>query len=670
MHKHVILRLEQFPYFADCFSLFFHYSYVKFKTKQKRMRTNEKVITDTVYGKVKGVKWHSIYGGSYYSFEGIPFAKPPIGHLRFRAPEEPEPWTDVRRCTREHPKPCQHNIILKQVQGREDCLYLNVFTKELHPQKPLPVLVWIYGGGFQMGEASRDMYSPDYFMMENVVLITITYRLGPLGFLVLDDPELDVPGNAGLKDQVMALRWVKQNCHFFGGNPDNITVFGESAGAASAHYMMLTEQTRGLFHKCVLMSGTALAPWANVPQHNWAYRLAKATGYRGENVDSQVLQHLQHCKASTMVKVCEGLLTTDERHQRLMFSFGPTVEAYKSKHCVLPQSPVEMMRTAWGNAIPLLIGGNSSEGLLMFSEARKYPDLMTKLSEDATYLVPDDANVSADKRSEYGERLMRLHFGDSQPSWETVLQYADIFSYKYFWHGIQRTLLSRLHHANAPTYLYRFDFDSKHFNFMRIITCGRNVRGTCHADDLSYLFYNAGAKKLKQRSAEFRTIRRLTTMLVHFAECGNPNIPMNEGHDHSYHYHHHHRQQPSQKQQQQQEPKQPLPLNNHQNGNSNAKQNGGKEERDVAGQEAGAQQYSRQSSYDDSVSDGVELALEVNGALVEGEMPAQQLWLPISRDADVFKCLNISDELEVIDLPEADKLRVWDEVYTDRALLY
>ncbi|XP_036329405.1 esterase B1-like [Rhagoletis pomonella] len=644
-------------------------SYVKFKTKQKRMRTNEKVITDTVYGKVKGVKWHSIYGGSYYSFEGIPFAKPPIGHLRFRAPEEPEPWTDVRRCTREHPKPCQHNIILKQVQGREDCLYLNVFTKELHPQKPLPVLVWIYGGGFQMGEASRDMYSPDYFMMENVVLITITYRLGPLGFLVLDDPELDVPGNAGLKDQVMALRWVKQNCHFFGGDADNITVFGESAGAASAHYMMLTEQTRGLFHKCVLMSGTALAPWANVPQHNWAYRLAKATGYRGENVDSQVLQHLQHCKASTMVKVCEGLLTTDERHQRLMFSFGPTVEAYKSKHCVLPQSPVEMMRTAWGNAIPLLIGGNSSEGLLMFSEARKYPDLMTKLSEDATYLVPDDANVSADKRSEYGERLMRLHFGDSQPSWETVLQYADIFSYKYFWHGIQRTLLSRLHHSNAPTYLYRFDFDSKHFNFMRIITCGRNVRGTCHADDLSYLFYNAGAKKLKQRSAEFRTIRRLTTMLVHFAECGNPNIPMNEGHDHSYHYHHHHRQQSSQKQQQQQEPKQPLPLNN-QNGNSNAKQNGGQEEGDVAGQEAGAQQYSRQSSYDDSVSDGVELALEVNGALVEGEMPAQQLWLPVSRDADVFKCLNISDELEVIDLPEADKLRVWDEVYTDRALLY
>lgn len=238
-----------------------------------------------------------------------------------------------------------------------------------------------------------------------------------------------MPGNAGLKDQVMALRWVKHNCQFFGGDPDNITVFGESAGAASTHYMMLTEQTRNLFHKCVLMSGTALAPWANIPQHNWAYRLAKATGYRGANVDRQVFEHLQHCKGSAMLKVCEDLLTTDERHQRMMFSFGPTIEPYDSKHCVIPRSPLEMMRSAWGNKIPMLIGGNSSEGLLIFTEARKYPELMHKLSKDATYLVPDDANVSVNQRKEYGEKLLRLYFGDNVPCWETKLQYADVSTY-------------------------------------------------------------------------------------------------------------------------------------------------------------------------------------------------------------------------------------------------
>lgn len=109
----------------------FYCSYVKFKTKQQRMRSNDKVIADTIYGKVKGVKWRSIYGNNYYSFEGIPFAKPPVGELRFKAPVEPDNWTEVKRCTRERTKPCQVNLVLKQVQGSEDCLYLNVYTREV-----------------------------------------------------------------------------------------------------------------------------------------------------------------------------------------------------------------------------------------------------------------------------------------------------------------------------------------------------------------------------------------------------------------------------------------------------------------------------------------------------------------------------------------------------------
>lgn len=112
-----------------CLSLTF--SYVKFKTKQQHMRSNDKVVADTVYGRVKGVKWRSVYGPHYYSFEGIPFAKPPVGDLRFKAPVEPDPWTEVRRCTRVRTKPCQVNLVLKQVQGSEDCLYLNVYTREV-----------------------------------------------------------------------------------------------------------------------------------------------------------------------------------------------------------------------------------------------------------------------------------------------------------------------------------------------------------------------------------------------------------------------------------------------------------------------------------------------------------------------------------------------------------
>ncbi|XP_002070356.3 esterase B1 isoform X2 [Drosophila willistoni] len=573
-------------------------NYVKFKTKQQRLRSNDKVIADTIYGKVKGVKWQSIYGNNYYSFEGIPFAKPPVGDLRFKAPVEPDHWTEVKRCTRERTKPCQVNIVMNMVQGSEDCLYLNVYTRELHPQKPLPVLVWIYGGGFQMGEASRDLYSPDYFMMEHVVLISISYRLGALGFLTLEDEELDVPGNAGLKDQVMALRWVKNNCQFFGGDPNNITVFGESAGGASTHYMTLTEQTRDLFHKAVIMSGSAIAPWSITPQFNWAYRLAQATGYTGEQNDRQVLAHLKKTKASIMLKVADDIITMEERHQRkVMFSFGPSVEPYDSPHCVIPKPPLEMMRNCWGNSIPMVVGGNSFEGLLMFPEVRKWPDLLCHLGE-CEYLAPEDAGLNEEQRRAFGKQLKALYFGDKKPSRETILQYSDLFSYKYFWHAIQRTLLSRVHHASkAPTFLYRFDFDSKHFNTMRIITCGRKVRGTCHGDDLSYIFYNAAAKKLKRRTAEFKTIHRFISMLVQFAACGDPNIPLIR-HDHDHNHDH------------------------------------------------------------DMHSDA------------PGPDGEPEVWLPISSEDKVFKCLNISHDVQVIDLPEAEKLRIWDSMYVDRRLLY
>lgn len=222
------------------------------------------------------------------------------------------------------------------------------------------------------------------------------------------------------------MKWVKNNCHFFGGDASNITIFGESAGGASAHYLMLTEQTKGLFHKAVVMSGSAIAPWANIPHLDWAYRLAKATGYKGENKDKAVLNHLQHVKPRTMLKVCDRLLTMEERmHRRLNFSFGPCVEPYRTEHTVIPVEPLEMLRNNWSNKIPLLIGGNSFEGLLMFSEVRKHPELLNNLGE-CECLPPLDANLSAEKRLEYGRMLKQVYFGDKEPSWETILQYSDV----------------------------------------------------------------------------------------------------------------------------------------------------------------------------------------------------------------------------------------------------
>lgn len=165
----------------------------------------------------------------------------------------------------------------------------------------------------------------------------------------------------------MALRWIKSNCANFGGNPDNITVFGESAGGASTHYMMLSEQTRGLFHRGILMSGNAICPWANTECQHRAYALAKLAGYKGENNDKDVLEFLMKVKAHDLKKLEDKVLTPEEIKNKVMFAFCPTVEPYQTADCVIPKHPREMVKTAWGNSIPTMMGNTSYEGLFFNS---------------------------------------------------------------------------------------------------------------------------------------------------------------------------------------------------------------------------------------------------------------------------------------------------------------
>lgn len=165
-----------------CFSISPARRLVGHKVQQYRLATSHTVVVETKYGRVRGLQRKTLYDAEpYFAFEGMPYAKPPLGELRFRAPQPPEPWEGVRNCTTYGEKPLQRNMVMGIVEGSEDCLYLNVYTKHLNSDKPLPVMVWIYGGGFQKGEASRDIYSPDYFMKQPVVFVTINYRLGALG---------------------------------------------------------------------------------------------------------------------------------------------------------------------------------------------------------------------------------------------------------------------------------------------------------------------------------------------------------------------------------------------------------------------------------------------------------------------------------------------------------
>ncbi|HTO53850.1 MAG TPA: carboxylesterase/lipase family protein [Myxococcota bacterium] len=200
-------------------------------------------------------------------FRGIPYAKPPVGALRWRAPQPPEPWSGVRDCTQFGPCAPQNLVVLDMLEAfkitepqSEDCLYLNVWTPRADAGRR-PVLVWIHGGAFTIGSGAQTIYDGEALAKRgDVVVVTINYRLGPLGFLRLDEATggaIPSTGSEGILDQVAALRWVRENIAEFGGDPDNVTIFGESAGGMSVGTLLGVPQARGLFHKAIPQSGAS-----------------------------------------------------------------------------------------------------------------------------------------------------------------------------------------------------------------------------------------------------------------------------------------------------------------------------------------------------------------------------------------------------------------------------
>lgn len=205
-------------------------------------------------GIIDGTVFTTRYAEEFHAFLKIPYAAPPLGDLRFSAPSVQPPWSGVLNATEYSPMCMQLNL-LSDSPVSEDCLYLNVFTKNLPSETNgglKPVIAYVHGGAFQLGSASD--HSPHLLMERDVVLVTINYRIGAFGFLSLGTEE--IPGNAGLKDQAMALNWIKLNIEKFGGDPNLVTLMGNSAGAYSVTAHLVSPLTKGLFHRTIAFSGS------------------------------------------------------------------------------------------------------------------------------------------------------------------------------------------------------------------------------------------------------------------------------------------------------------------------------------------------------------------------------------------------------------------------------
>ncbi|KAJ6643819.1 Esterase B1, partial [Pseudolycoriella hygida] len=461
------------------------------------------IIVETSYGPVRGIKRTSAVGDQFFSFRGIPYAKPPIGELRFKDPQLPDSWTHPIDATEAgHAAPAL-NMFTKGVVGNENCLILNVYTRE-------------YGDGSEM------IYGPDYLLSKDIVYVSMNYRLGVLGFLSIEDPSAQVPGNAGIKDQSMALQWVRKNIHAFGGNSKNITVFGESAGAGSVHLHMLSDLSKGLFDKAIVQSGSALASWCNNPNKNWAERVAKKLGWDGVGGATELVNFLRKVDVEKLILAQE--FRTDEEKRDWVFSeWGPCVEPYVSEQCLLDRSPSDMLKTAWSNGIPLIIGGTTEEGLLMYRDVTADPELY-KGEKAYENLIPKEWNLSEEKTKTLAENLKSVYIEGGCPTKNEMQKFLDIISDKLFWHGMHSAVLGRLQVNAAPTYLYRFAFsaDAKS-NHIRQFLVPSEVKGVCHGEDIASIFKFSMNKEPTINGAEHRAIDRMTSLFTRFATTGNPN---------------------------------------------------------------------------------------------------------------------------------------------------
>lgn len=298
----------------------------------------------TASGVVRGT---STEGGARV-WRGIPYAASPVGELRFRPPQPTEPWDGVRECTRFGNAAVQEVTRFSNLRAEpaEDCLHLNVWSPAADEQRR-PVMVWLHGGAFVTGAGSEDIYDGSAHATDgDVVLVTVNYRLGAFGFLHLAEqggPEFTSSGNCGLLDQIAALRWVRDNISAFGGDPDNVTVFGESAGAISVGDLLVMPEARGLFHRAIIESTAVLARPADRAREA-TRQLLDAVGI-GDGPDA--VRQLRELPAEQLQRAAAAVPP---------MTFAPVVDG-----AAIPDDPHALMRRGAFADVPVLCGANRDE---------------------------------------------------------------------------------------------------------------------------------------------------------------------------------------------------------------------------------------------------------------------------------------------------------------------
>lgn len=418
-------------------------------------------------------------------YKGIPFAAPPVGELRWKAPQPVQPWEGIKETVEFGPGPIQG--FGKSDAFSEDCLYLNVWTPAKSPKEKLPVLVWIYGGGFSMGNSAGNDGSE--LARKGVVLVSMNYRVGQMGFfahpeLSAENPE-GVSGNYGILDQIAALEWIQENIAAFGGDPEKVTIFGESAGGISVSMLCASPLAKGLFRGAISQSGGSFGP-------------VEERSYPGENMTSLDIAEKQGAKLAERLGA-ESIadlraMEPDKLGGGFALAGGPwpIVDGY-----VIPDDQYKLYEAGKFNDVDVLIGYNSDEGA-SFSFG----------SNDA---AAHRASVE-ERYGPFAEELLKAYPVDGPVVTKTGRDLARDASFG--WHTWSWARLQS-EKGNSKVYMYYFD---QHPEYPE--GSPQYGNGSPHGQDVDFVFKTL---KKEDTDTDYELSDIMATYWTNFAKYGDPN---------------------------------------------------------------------------------------------------------------------------------------------------
>ena len=441
-------------------------------------------------GKIEGKQ-----DGAVRTFLGIPYAAPPVGDLRWKAPQPAAKWSGVRKTTEFGARcmqgPIYSDMIFRDPGPSEDCLYLNVWTPAKSAKKKLPVMVWIYGGGYIAGASSEPRQDgTNLAKNQNVVVVSMNYRLGVFGFFV--HPELakesghNSAGNYGLLDQHAALEWVHDNIAVFGGDPGNVTIFGESAGSFSVSAQMASPLSKGLFEKAIGESGGAFSR-TGLSFDAMSARAEKDPKELGAEVEAGTLAEFRAVPA-------QKLLDATMKHNG-GFGFGPDVDGY-----FLPRSVPEIFSAGEQNDVPLLAGWNHDEGSFVV---------------EAMKITPDSYKSMVQKQfGDNASDILRLYPGESDA--QALRSAGDLAGDQFIAWSTWRWISAQASTGKQPIYRYRFDLGPTNE------TTGKRV--AFHSSEIEYVFGQLDSRPHVTWTNDDRELSaEMQKYWANFARSGNPN---------------------------------------------------------------------------------------------------------------------------------------------------